>query len=109
MFVACNSCMSSTKKKIIVFSFLGLAIATAYLVLTATNNPATAAAIPVFLPFATCPLMCAAIGGLMWFSRRRHSKSNNSHKVNHHQHIPITTNQIKGKEDLFKGKESYPQ
>jgi len=69
---------------------MGIVMATAtYLIFTTTNNPAIAAALPALLSFAVCPLMCAAVGGLMWFSRRS-SKSNDSHKESHNK--PIATN-----------------
>lgn len=69
---------------------MGIVIAIAtYFVFTTTNNPAIAAALPALLSFAVCPLMCAAVGGLMWFSRRS-SKSNDNHEDSHN--IPIATN-----------------
>jgi hypothetical protein len=90
MCMACDPGKMSTKKKIIMFSSIGLVIAitATYLVLTTTitNNPTIAAAIPVLLSFAACPLMCAAVGGLMWFSRRS-SKINESHKSSHNKLI----------------------
>lgn len=91
MWMACDSGKMSTKKKIIMFSSMGLVIVTAtYLVFTTTNNPAIAAALPALLSFATCPLMCAAVGGLMWFSHRS-STSNDNHKGNSHS-TPMATN-----------------
>jgi len=91
MCMSCDSEKMSTKKKIIMFSFVGLVIATAtYLVFITTNNPAIAAALPALVAFAACPLMCAAIGSLMWFSRRS-STSNDSHKGNHSKTIPTDT------------------
>ncbi|MGI8832989.1 MAG: hypothetical protein ACR2IS_10180 [Nitrososphaeraceae archaeon] len=77
--MACDSGKTSTKKKIIIFSFIGLVIATStYLVFATTDNLAIATALPALLSFATCPLMCVAVGGLMWFSRRS-SESKDSH------------------------------
>jgi hypothetical protein len=88
--MACHSGKTSTKKKIIIFSSMGIVMATAtYLIFTTTNNPAIAASLPALLSFAICPLMCAAVGGLMWFSHRS-SKSNDSHKDSHNK--PIATN-----------------
>ena len=90
MCMACNSGKMSTKKKVISFSSAGLAIAIgAYLIFTTTKTPALAATLPALLPFAACPLMCVAVGGLMWFSRRS-SISNDNHKGSHD--IPMATN-----------------
>lgn len=89
--MAGDSGKTSTKKKITIFSSMGLVLATAtYLVFTTTNNPAIAAALPTLLSFAVCPLMCAAVGGLMWFSRRS-SKSNDSHNNSYNKPIATTT------------------
>jgi hypothetical protein len=90
MFMSCDSAKMSTKKKITMFSSMGLVITVAtYFVLTTTNNPTIAAILPLLLSFGACPLMCAAVGGLMWFSHRS-SKSNDSHKDS--QNKPIATN-----------------
>lgn len=90
MCMSCDSGKMSRKKKIRMFSSMGLVIAVAtYIVLTTTNNPAIAAALPVLLSFGACPLMCAAVGGLMWFSHCS-SKSNDNHKGSHSK--PIATN-----------------
>jgi hypothetical protein len=90
MCMACDSGKTSTKKKIIIFSSMGIVIAIAtYFVFTTTNNPAIAATLPALISFTVCPLMCAAVGGLMWFSRRS-SKSNDNHEDSHNK--PITTN-----------------
>jgi hypothetical protein len=67
---------------------VGLAIAIAtYLVFTTTNNPAIAATLSMLLSFAACPLMCAPVGGLMWFSRRS-STSTDNHKSNRSSSTP---------------------
>ena len=90
MCMACNSGKMSTKKKVISFYSAGLAIAIgAYLIFTTTKTPALAATLPALLPFAACPLMCVAVGGLMWFSRRS-PISNDNHKGSHD--IPMATN-----------------
>lgn len=79
---SCNTGKIKTKKKIIIFSSIGLAIAAAtYLAFTTTtNNSATAAAIPALVSFAACPAMCAAIGGGIWL-KNRFSKNNNDNNV----------------------------
>jgi hypothetical protein len=75
--MACNTGKMSTKKKIAIFSSLGLAIATAtYIVFTTTNNPAIAAALPTLIGFAACPLMCIAMGAAMWLSHRSSKNKN---------------------------------
>jgi hypothetical protein len=78
----------STRRKVTIFSSVGLAAAiTSYLTFTTTNNPAIASALPVLLSLAACPLMCAVLGGIMWFSRH----SSTSNKGNSHN-IQIATN-----------------
>jgi hypothetical protein len=81
--MSCDLGKTSTKRKVTIFSFVGLAIAIAtYLALISTNNPAIASALPVLLSLAACPLMCAVIGGIMWFSRRPSTKDKgNSHNT----------------------------
>jgi hypothetical protein len=60
-----------TKGKIIVLSLLGVGVAAGtYFALSTTNNPAVAAAVPALATFAMCPVMCAAMGGLIWFMNR---------------------------------------
>jgi hypothetical protein len=79
--MSCGSGKMSTKRKVTIFSSVGLAIAIAtYLAFITTNNPTITSAILALLSLAACPLMCAVIGGVMWFSR--HSSTNN--KVNSH-------------------------
>jgi hypothetical protein len=78
---SCNTGKISIKRRIIMFSSVGLGIAAAtYLVFTTTNNPALAAAIPALLSFAVCPAMYAAVGGMMWLSSRfsRNKKKDNN-------------------------------
>ena len=85
MCMSCNTSKLTTRKKIILFSSLGLGIALAmYFTLTMTSNPAVAAAIPTVLAFGACPLMCAAMGGAMWFSNRL-SKNKSKHTSEHLQ------------------------
>src|SRR5437867_886054 len=65
----------SKKRKIAMISGAGAGAAgIAYLSLTA--NPGAAAAIPAVLVFAACPAMCAAMGGVMWLSRRLKKRNN---------------------------------
>jgi hypothetical protein len=71
MRMSCSPGKVSTKRKVTIFLSVGLAAAiTSYLTFTTTNNPAIASALPPLLSLAVCPLMCAVMGGLMWFSRR---------------------------------------
>jgi hypothetical protein len=68
-----------TKKKIAIFSSIGVLIAVGtYFAFMTINNPTVAAAIPA-LSFAACPAMCVAVGGIMWFSSRF---SRNKNKYN---------------------------
>lgn len=88
MCMSCNPGKTSTKRKVTIFSSVGLAAAiTSYLIFTTTNNPAIASALPALLSFAACPLMCAVMGGIMWFSRH----SSTSNKGNSHNR-QIATN-----------------
>lgn len=83
MCMSCNTEKLTTKKKIILFSSLGVGVAVVmYFVLTTTNNPALAVGIPTVLAFGICPLMCAAMGGAMWISMR-FSKNKNKHASEH--------------------------
>jgi len=69
-----------TKKKIAIFSSIGVLIVVGtYFAFVTTNNPAVAAAIPALLSFAACPAMCVVVGGIMWFSSRF---SRNKNKYN---------------------------
>jgi hypothetical protein len=77
----CMSCSTGriTKKKIAIFSSIGVLIAVGtYFAFMTINNPTVAAAIPA-LSFAACPAMCVAVGGIMWFSSRF---SRNKNKYN---------------------------
>ncbi|MDQ6724545.1 MAG: hypothetical protein M3Z01_09860 [Thermoproteota archaeon] len=68
--MSCNN-EKSSRRKIILLSSIALGIAlVSYLIFTTTNNPAMAATILTFLPFAACPSMCIAMGGAMWVSNR---------------------------------------
>jgi hypothetical protein len=90
--MSCDLGKTSTRRKVTMFSFVGLAIAIAtYLALISTSNPAIASALPVLLSLAACPLMCAVIGGIMWFSRRS-STSNEGNS--HNSQSAINTNDI---------------
>ena len=61
MCMSCNA-RKFMKKKIILISSLGATdIVGSYFVLTASNNPAFAAAIPAISGFAIYPAMCVAM------------------------------------------------
>lgn len=56
-----------TKKQVAILSVLGaIAAGIGYISIT-TNNPALSAAVPAILAFALCPIMFAAMGGVVWF------------------------------------------
>jgi hypothetical protein len=85
----CMSCESgkNTKKKIAIFSSIGIGIAAlTYIAFITTNNPVLAAAMPVVLGFAACPAICISMGGAIWFMNRlsmnKNKKSNNNQTVN---------------------------
>jgi hypothetical protein len=70
-----------TKKKIAIFSSIGIGItALTYIAFTTTNNPVIAASMPAVLGFAACPVMCIAMGGGMWFMNRLSKKKNNKNE-----------------------------
>ena len=80
----CMSCESRkiTKKKIAIFSSIGVGITVlTYIAFITTNNPVLAAAMPAVLGFAACPAMCIAMGGAMWFMNRL-SKNKNKNRSN---------------------------
>jgi hypothetical protein len=88
MYMSCSPGKMSRKRKVTIFSSVGLAAAiTSYLTFITTNNPAIASALPALLSLAACPFMCAIMGGIMWFSRR----SSTSNKGNNHN-TQIATN-----------------
>ncbi len=62
----CMTCNNTKRplKKIILFLAIGIGAST-YFIFTTTNNPAIGASIPLILSFASCPLMCVIMGGLM--------------------------------------------
>jgi phosphate/sulfate permease len=73
-----------SKKRIAILSTIGAGAAgTAYL--SVTINPAIGASIPAILVFATCPAMCAAMGGTMWLSRRLSKKKDNEQQLQQKQ------------------------
>jgi len=65
-----------TKKKIAIFSGVGAGTATVFYFAFATHNPALAAVAPTFLTLGFCPVICAAMGGAMWFSNKFAKKKN---------------------------------
>jgi hypothetical protein len=75
----CSTIGKLTKKKIAVFSSIGLGIASiSYVVFTITNNPAITATVPAIVSLAICPTMCIAIGGAMVFMNRFSRNKNNT-------------------------------
>jgi flagellar basal body-associated protein FliL len=97
--MSCSNNKKFTKKKIIIFSLIGIAAAAiTYFVFSATNSGA-ALALPAVLGLAACPLMCAAMGGIMWISARLGNK--NKQKVNSDR---VVTNQ-----DPFCAEHSHKQ
>jgi hypothetical protein len=82
MCMSCNTKGLSIRRKIILFSSLGSAIAgVSYLTFATTSNPAVAATIPAILSFAACPVMCIAMGGVMWFVSRFSKNKNNDNQM----------------------------
>lgn len=68
MYMSCGT-GKMTKKKIAVISTIGGGIIAASYT-TSTINPAAGVVIYAALPFLAFPVMCAAMGGAMWFSNR---------------------------------------
>lgn len=65
------------KKKLTILSSIGGGIGiVSYAAFTI--NPALGTAAPIILAFATCPAMCAAMGGAMWIQRRKSKKKASS-------------------------------
>jgi hypothetical protein len=76
----CMSCHNmqggcSKKKMIAIISGAGIA-ATGIAYVSLAANPIAAALIPAVLAFTACPAMCAAMGGVMWLSRRFSKRKN---------------------------------
>jgi hypothetical protein len=65
-----------TKKKIAIFSGVGAGTAAVFYFAFATHNPAIATVSPIFLTLGLCPVICAAMGGAMWFSNKFAKKKN---------------------------------
>lgn len=83
MCMSCNSTGKITRKKLVIFSALGVGIGAAmYLAFTATNNPAIAALTPLLLVFVPCLGMCAAIGGILWLTGRLSKNGKQPQKKN---------------------------
>jgi hypothetical protein len=79
MSMSCNT-GKFTKRKVIVLSLLGIGVAVGIYFASSTNNPAVAAVVPALTAFAICPVMCAVVGGLIWFMN--HSAKNNNKNKN---------------------------
>lgn len=83
MCMSCSSTGKITKKKLAIFSAIGVGIGAAtYFAFTATNNPAIAAVVPLLLVFAPCLGMCAVMGGIMWLKGRTSKKGNQTQNKN---------------------------
>jgi hypothetical protein len=81
--MSCNNNGKFTKRKIIIFSLIGIAVAaTTYFLFMATNSRA-ALALPAVLGLVACPLMCAAMGGIMWIGGRlnKNKQKGNSNRA----------------------------
>ena len=79
-----NGVRRFSKKRIAILSTIGASAAgAAYLYLNI--NPAIGATIPAVLAFATCPAMCAAMGGTMWLSRRFSKKKDKGQQMQEKQ------------------------
>jgi hypothetical protein len=72
----CMSCHSSNRKRIAIIAGAGAGATGVITYVSLAANPVAAAALPVVLAFAACPAMCAAMGGIMWLSRRMSKKKN---------------------------------
>jgi len=59
-----------TKKRIAMFSGLGAIASGVGYISTTMNNPVLNVAVPAILTFALCPIMCAVMGGVIWFVGR---------------------------------------
>lgn len=89
MYSCCRFDGRNTKRKVIFFSVIGIAvIAASYGVFIAANNGA-ALALSGILGFAACPAMCAIMGGGMWiasrFGSKRNQKGNSEKEVTEQQ------------------------
>jgi hypothetical protein len=73
--MSCNSTGKITRKKIVIFSAIGIGIAAATYFAFTSNNPAIVAVIPLLLVFAPCLGMCAVMGGIMWWKGRSSKNS----------------------------------
>jgi hypothetical protein len=81
------------KKKIIVFSSVGLGISAAaiYLGFIATNNVGLVAVMPAILFVIACPAMCIGMGSIFWimgyFSKNKDKKSMPSNTTDLKEHF----------------------
>jgi hypothetical protein len=70
----------ATRKKLVIFSSIGVGVAAiTYLAFITTNNPALAASVPAIFSLAACPIMCVGIGGAMVFMNRFSKNKNKNH------------------------------
>jgi hypothetical protein len=66
----------NNRKRIAIIAGAGAGAAGVITYVSLAANPVAAAALPVVLVFAACPAMCAAMGGVMWLSRRFSKRKN---------------------------------
>jgi hypothetical protein len=95
----------NSKRRIAIISTVcaGAAGIVAYV---SSTNPAFAATLSALLVFAACPVMCAAMGGIMWLNRRL-SKKKAMKMLQQHQEEPRQT--IQHQQPKQKPKESEIQ
>jgi phosphate/sulfate permease len=65
-----------TRKKIMMFSVVGVGIAAASYFALTSNNIQTVAASSALLGIMACPIMCGVMGGIMWMVHRINRKKN---------------------------------
>lgn len=69
-------CQGNNRKRIAIIAGAGAGAAGVITYVSLAANPVAAAALPVVLVFAACPAMCAAMGGVIWLSRRFSKRKN---------------------------------
>ena len=69
-------CQGYNRKRIAIIAGAGAGAAGVITYVSLAANPVAAAALPVVLVFAACPAMCAAMGGVIWLSRRFSKRKN---------------------------------
>ena len=69
-------CQGNNRKRIAIIAGAGAGAAGVITYVSLAANPVAAAALPVVLVFAACQAMCAAMGGVIWLSRRFSKRKN---------------------------------